>query len=212
MKGSSYPEKYIVLSAHYDHLGKRGRKVYNGADDNASGVAALLVYAKEIAEMPLKHSVIFLFTDGEEVDLLGAKAFVKKKEAILKQIVININVDMIAGNRRTKKLHYIHKRLDKIFDAENYARFKAFSSSTFPITMKYGFKSTVASGMKRINWMNASDHSAFYHKKIPVVYFGVGTHKNYHTPNDTFERANLNFFYQASQVILKYIEFIDVHS
>ena len=70
----------IIIGAHYDHLGKRGRKIYNGADDNASGVAALLVYAKEIAEMPLKHSVIFLFTDGEEVDLLGAKAFVKKQE------------------------------------------------------------------------------------------------------------------------------------
>lgn len=211
VKGYAKPEQYIVLSAHYDHLGKSRGKIYNGADDNASGVAALLVYAKQIALAPLQHSVIFLFTDGEEIDLLGAKAFVKQQESLLNKIIININIDMIAGDKRTKKLHYIHKGLDKVLSRQNYSHFESFTSSTFPIKMQYGFRAKMASGMKRVNWINASDHSAFYHQKIPVFYFGVGTHKNYHSPNDTFEKVNLDFYAKASQVILKYIEFIDAH-
>lgn len=212
VKGRSSPDQYIVLTAHYDHLGKSRGKVYNGADDNASGVSALLVYAGKIAKKPLKHSVIFLFTDGEEVNLLGAKAFVKQQKSLLNKIVVNINVDMIAGDKSTKKLHYIHKGLDNIFNSQVLSHFNRFTASNFPIKVKYGFRAKMAGGRNRINWINASDHSAFYREQIPVLYFGVGTHKNYHTPNDTFESVNLDFFFNASQVIFKYIEFIDLNS
>ena len=90
VKGTSFPDQYIVLSAHYDHLGKKGSRVYNGADDNASGTAAVLSFAQAIGRMPLKYSVIFLFTDGEEVNLLGAKAFINQQKHLLPQIRLNI--------------------------------------------------------------------------------------------------------------------------
>ena len=119
IKGTQYISEYIVLSAHYDHLGTKGRKVYNGADDNASGTAALLYYAQLLKKNPLQHSVILLFTDGEEVGLLGAKAFISQQKELLTKVKVNINIDMISGSKRTKKLRFISNNLSTILSSQS---------------------------------------------------------------------------------------------
>ena len=73
--GTKYPDSYLVLSAHYDHLGIRRGNIYNGADDNASGTVALLALAQYFRENPPKHSIIFAFFDAEELGLKGADRF-----------------------------------------------------------------------------------------------------------------------------------------
>jgi Zn-dependent M28 family amino/carboxypeptidase len=208
VKGTTFPNQYIVISAHYDHLGKTGSRVFNGADDNASGTAAVLAYSQEISRRPLKHSIIFLFTDGEEVNLLGAKAFINQQQNLLPNIMLNINIDMIAGSNSTKKLHYIDNRLDNILDQHKIELLASLSNNS-NIKIKRGFKRQQLRANNKASWINASDHASFNRKRIPFIYFGVGEHKNYHTTNDDFDNVNLPFFINASQSILQYVMFFD---
>ena len=204
--------KYIVLTAHYDHLGMTGRKIYNGTDDNASGVAALLDYAGKLKNIKLNHSVIFLFSDGEEVDLLGSKAFLNDFPEVKRNIKLNINLDMIAGNKNTKKLHYLTKGLIELFDErEELSWLELIEESD--IAIKKGFKTSnrVDHYRRKTRWELASDHGVFYQSNIPFLYYGVGTHKNYHTPSDTFDNINHAFFQNAVSEIFRHILFIDQH-
>lgn len=212
--GTNHVEEYIILSAHYDHLGIKRNKVFNGADDNASGIAALLHYGKLLSQQPLKHSVILLFTDGEEVDLLGAKAFIKQQGAILDQFKLNINLDMIAGSKQTKRLRFISKDLTDIISTQNLEGFKKLqeelkTSSVARLTS--GFRNTRTAGLNvsRTNWRMASDHGVFSKAGVPFIYFGVGPHKNYHSELDDFAHVNQRFFLAATAVIFQQIIYLD---
>ena len=88
IKGTEFPKKHIVISAHHDHLGKSGDKIYNGADDDASGVSALLAFAEYFMQNQPKHSVILAAFDAEELGLRGSKYFVDKMKDY--DIVVNI--------------------------------------------------------------------------------------------------------------------------
>tara|TARA_R110002167_G_scaffold231963_2_gene437187 strand:- start:23805 stop:24710 length:906 start_codon:yes stop_codon:yes gene_type:complete len=204
--GTIWPNKFIVLSAHFDHLGSRGRKIYHGADDNASGTSALLHYAKRIQQSPLRHSVIFLFTDGEEANLMGARAFIKQNSHLLADIALNINIDMIAGTRSTKKLRYISRRLDEILTRDV---IQTLTTQDYAIELKQGFKQHGRSKKPRIRWEIASDHAVFYQQKIPFIYYGVGNHQNYHQTSDSYENINQQFFLAAVATIYQQISFID---
>ena len=96
VEGTLKPDAYIVISAHYDHEGIRDGVVYNGADDNASGVGGLLAFADYFTDNPPKHSVILAAFDAEEDGLLGAYHFVDHPPVKLEQIKANINMDMIS--------------------------------------------------------------------------------------------------------------------
>ena len=109
LEGTQYPDKYIVITAHYDHLGKSGGKIYNGADDNASGVAAMLSIAEQLRRSRPKHSVIFLATDAEEKGLYGAKAFVQKPPVEISSIRFNLNLDMLAQGGGTSPKLYVSR-------------------------------------------------------------------------------------------------------
>lgn len=210
IEGETLSEQYIVLSAHFDHLGNKGQKIFNGADDNASGTAALLTYASMIIKKPLNHSVILLFTDGEEVNLLGAKAFVSQQKQRLNQIRLNINLDMIAGTNKTKALNYIKHDFDQILSSETQIKFTKFQHDQ-SIKIKKGFKqpNRNRSTLTRTNWRMASDHAVFYQADIPFIYFGVGTHKNYHSVKDNYDNINSKFFIAATKSIYQQLLFLD---
>ena len=100
--GTKHPEKHIVLTAHFDHLGKRGEKIFNGADDNASGVSAVLAAAAYFKKNPPKHSIIFVAFDAEELGLEGAKHFVDNPPVKIENILMNVNLDMISRNKKNE--------------------------------------------------------------------------------------------------------------
>jgi len=204
--------KTIVLSAHYDHLGAVGSTVYYGADDNASGVAALLAMAKVINESPLIHNVIVLFTDAEEKGLKGAFHFVDHHQSSLMHYVLNINLDMLAGSQSTKVLRFISDDLNKITNKETVLTFRQRHYNQH-IKIKHGFKQAVGinKAHSRRSWKTASDHGAFNKKKIPFIYYGVGLHDNYHTKKDTFNRVNKDFFWHSANIIYDQVLFIDQH-
>lgn len=208
--GLKYPDQYIILTAHFDHLGQKGGKIYNGADDNASGTAALLAIAQMISFKPTDYSIVFLFTDGEEADLSGAKAFTETFPKILAKTKLNINIDMIAGansGKKTKTLHYISYKLGSVLLLDQYKDFIDHQKNY--LSLKKGFRQDIRSTIHRQNWHLASDHGVFYQAKIPYLYFGVGTHRNYHTPKDNYQNVNLPLFLANTQAIYQQVIFID---
>ena len=210
IEGKTKTDQYIVLSAHFDHLGNKGHKIFNGADDNASGTSALLAYAGMLVKDPLEHSVIILFTDGEEVNLLGAKAFISEQEEILDQIKLNINIDMIGGDNKTKVLNYITHDFDKLLTEKKHKSLNTCLKDQ-SIKIKKGFNKDRSRNRLagKTNWRMASDHAVFYKKNIPFIYFGVGTNKNYHTNKDTYKNINTEFFTSATAAIYQQLRFLD---
>ncbi len=198
-KGKQKAEQYIVITAHYDHLGQKGNIIYNGADDNASGVAAMLSLAEYLKNKETHHSVIFVATDAEELGLHGAKAFIKNPPIALERIKLNINLDMLAQSGKRKKLYIAGTRnnpqLKAIADAT------AYRSDICLKTGHDGRSRNKDSFLNVINWKKASDHALFYKSAINYLYFGVDIHRHYHQPSDTIETINPAFYTSAVEAI-----------
>ncbi len=196
LKGNTFADQFIVVTAHYDHLGAKGRHVYYGADDNASGVAALLAIAGKISELGLAHSVIFLATDAEEQGLYGAKAFIKNLPISKNNIKLNINLDMLGEGGRKNRLYATFTRADQ--QLANIVKNVADIAGLCFINGHR--KSQRFSRLERkINWRKSSDHAAFAKVDIPYLFIGGGVHKRYHTPNDSFENIDKTFYVSAAE-------------
>jgi Zn-dependent M28 family amino/carboxypeptidase len=188
----------IVISAHYDHLGVIGGQIYNGADDNASGVSALMAFAAYFAKYKPNYTLIFAAFDAEEAGLLGSKAFVSEAPEPLSNIKLNVNMDMISHNDK-RELY-------------------AAGTHLFPGLQKFlinpGQKIKLIAGhdnpkSRRSDWTQQSDEGAFYDKGIPFIYFGVEDHADYHKPTDDYENINKEFYINAVDVILEIIKRVD---
>jgi Zn-dependent M28 family amino/carboxypeptidase len=208
IKGNKDNLDYIVLTAHFDHLGKKGSKIFNGADDNASGTSALLSMAQQLVKQPLNHNVIILFTDAEESGLKGSKAFFEQNKALHSRIKLNINMDMLAGSRSSKKLHYIFHDLDKLLSKEDYEKFQ-HNHLYHELSIVKGFRKERYALNKRTNWLLASDHGVFYQNGVPFIYYGVGTHQNYHSQHDEFSNTNHKLLIHSTNAIYQQLLFLD---
>ena len=193
--------RVIVVSAHYDHLGVRDGQVFHGADDNASGTAAVLALAESYARHAPRHSMIFAFFDGEESGLRGARAFVAAPPLPLARVAADVNLDMVA-------------RLDKneiyAAGASPYPFFKPLLEATAavsPVKLILGHD-TDARG-PRENWIQQSDQGAFYAAGVPFVYFGVEDHPDYHRPTDDFAKVNAARYVGAVRTIAEFVRRLD---
>ncbi len=199
IKGTELSHKYIVISAHYDHEGIKKGKIYNGADDNASGVSALFAFAEYFKANPPKHSVILSAFDAEELGLKGSKYFVKNSTIPHHKIVANLNMDMISrsdenelfvvGTRYNKNLKYLVSNIKH--------------SSKVKLSMGHDGEDG------RDNWTYSSDHVSFHKKGIPFLYFGVEDHEDYHEPTDDYENIHPEFYKEAVKVIISVFEKMD---
>ena len=199
IEGSEYPEKHIVISAHYDHEGIKKKKIYNGADDNASGVSALFAFAEYFRKYPPKHTVILAAFDAEELGLKGSEYFVNHPIMSSKDMVLNINMDMISRSDK-KKLFVIGTSENKMLKPliTDYMH----SNNIKLIAGHDGFD-----GLE--NWTYASDHANFQRKGIPFLYFGVEDHKDYHKPTDDYDNIHPEFYIEAVKTIISVFEKID---
>jgi len=189
------PGKAMVVSAHYDHLGVRNGEIYNGADDNASGVAGLLAVAEAFKANPPKHDVIFAVVDAEESGLRGAKAFAAAPPVPMETIALDVNFDMLSKNAKNElyvsgasPFPFLKPILVKV-------------AATAPVTLKLGHD-TDADG-KENNWTTQSDHYAFGEKGVPWVYFGVEDHPEYHKPTDDFATVPQDFFKRSVATVIQ---------
>jgi Zn-dependent M28 family amino/carboxypeptidase len=199
---SSHPtNNYIVIGAHYDHLGMGGpgtgsRKqdtvaIHNGADDNASGTAMVMDLAGRFAslKLSLNYNLIFVAFTGEEMGLLGSAYFVNHPPIELKQIKMMLNFDMV-GRLNEKHLLSVggvgtFPEAENILKQDNDTNLLRLSFS------KEGY--------------GPSDHASFYGDSIPVLYFNTGVHGDYHTPIDDFDKINCKGMGLISDFTLKVI-------
>ena len=124
IKGTLYPDKYIVLSAHYDHEGVKNGQIYNGADDNASGISALFSFIEYFKNNPPNHSVILAAFDAEELGLQGSEYFVNHSIVPLKEIMVNLNMDMISRSDKNELFAVgtaFNKTLEDVISSQEYS-------------------------------------------------------------------------------------------
>ncbi len=198
VRGTGAPGRYIVVSAHYDHIGigrpVAGDSINNGADDNASGTAAMLELARYFVAHPPRHSMIFVAFDAEESGLRGARAFVDDPPVPRDSIIVNINMDMLSRSEKAELYAvgtYAHPvMLPYVQRAHAHARLKLLT----------GHEGPTATGSD--NWTNSSDHGPFNRVGIPFLYFGVEDHAGYHQPSDEFARITPAFYVSAIETVL----------
>ena len=185
-------DKTIVIGAHFDHLGMGGQgslhrgdsAIHNGADDNASGTAALLALAKIFKYETLKSNILFVAFSGEENGLWGSNYFVKNPTLDLKTINYMINMDMV-GRLNPEKSLAVHG---------------VGTSPSFPPVLD----PINADSLKLVpseSGVGPSDHTSFYLQDLPVLHFFTGQHADYHKPSDDADKIN----YEGLVKVVRYI-------
>lgn len=201
LKGKTFPDSYIVVTAHYDHVGVRNGEIYNGADDNASGTAALFAMGKYFSKHRPLHSIIFVAFDDEEGSGSGARKFVSEPPVDIRSMLLNVNLDMVSRNDRNElyaagTYHYpfLKPSLEKVLARAAVKLLLGHDSPDLP---------------PQQNWTAQSDHIAFHRAKVPFIYFGVEDHKDYHKPTDDFANINQGFYVRAVETILEAVKAFD---
>ena len=195
-------EEWIVVGAHFDHLGYghfgsrytgEEKKIHNGADDNASGVAAMLYLAEHLkASKATNFNYLFIGFSGEEMGLFGSKNYTMTPTIDLSKVNYMLNMDMIGRLNEEKVLAISGAGTTPIWKEElakievNDIQIKTSDSGVGP-----------------------SDHTSFYLKDIPVLHFFTGQHTDYHKPEDDSHLVNYEGIYDISQFMLQLIENVD---
>lgn len=206
IEGSEFPEEVIIISGHLDHLGVTEDGIFYGADDNASGTAALMEIAqafslaKEAGHGP-KRSLLFLHLTAEESGLLGSSYYVKNPIYALENTVANLNIDMIG---RIDKIHeekqiddYIYIiGADRISTELHYISEAANSQFTH---LKLDYRYNEENESNRFYYR--SDHYNFASRNIPIIFYFNGEHEDYHQPTDTAEKINFPLLQKRTQLI-----------
>jgi aminopeptidase YwaD len=191
--------EYLIFGAHFDHLGMGGPGsssravdtvgVHHGADDNASGVALLIEIAGKFAGTKNSHkrSLVFVAFTGEELGLLGSKHFTDNPLIDLSKADAMINFDMVGRLKETKDL-----QIGGVGTADSLKERAISVADTNSLRITFTDEGS-----------GPSDHSAFYSKNIPVIYFTTGAHDDYHTPKDTWDKINYNGMVNIADLIFK---------
>ena len=171
-------EEAVIVGAHYDHLGGDGKKVYCGADDNASGTAVVIDMARRFAKKPARRTIILIAFSGEEMGILGSRYYVNHPAAAETPVAM-INLDMV-GRLRESLI---------VFGADTGDKFKDYLADS-PIKIAYN-KDAVG----------PSDHTSFVLKGIPAVHLFTGAHPDYHKPGDTADKVNYEGLKQIADLV-----------
>ncbi|MDA3891081.1 MAG: M28 family peptidase [Salinivirgaceae bacterium] len=199
--------KTVVVSAHYDHIGEVLGEINYGADDNASGTAALLESARLMSidarnGIKPKINVLFVAFSGEEMGLLGSKAFVNDPAVDLSKIKLNINMDMVG---RWDSKHEKDRSFVYILAAGDNAK-QLFSIGKKQLNKPKGFNvSNKPGGREKVIFKYGSDHYSFLNKNIPISVFFTGLHDDYHTPGDTPDKINYENLTNITSTVYQYI-------
>jgi Zn-dependent M28 family amino/carboxypeptidase len=205
IKGSVFPNEYIVISSHLDHIGIKDGKINNGADDDGSGTVALLEIAEafkmasEAGQGP-KRSLIFLHVTGEEKGLLGSKYYTENPLYPLKETMANLNIDMIGRTdpkREDKDPNYIYligaDRLSQ--DLHDISEEVNNKYTQFKIDYKFNEENDPNRFYFR------SDHYNFAKNNIPVIFYFSGTHEDYHKPGDTPDKIMYDLLAKRAKLV-----------
>ena len=171
-------EEWVVLSAHYDHIGKHDVPagedgIWNGADDNASGTAAVLELARRLARHPGKRSVLVLFTSGEDRGILGSADYAAQPLVPMDHVAVQINLDMIGRSQGNVQV---------IADAS-----PSLYNQAVHIGQSHGIE-VIPDQQPTWRVVYLTDAYHFARANVPYAFFFTGTHPDYHQPSDTADK------------------------
>ena len=201
LEGKQKDGPHIVIGAHYDHLGVRDGKIFNGADDNASGISGLLAAAQYFSKNQPEHTLVFVAFDAEEVGLQGAKAYVEEPALPLSKLALMINMDMISISPKkelfavgTAQYPYLKPYLQKVEE---------------PAGLQIVFGHDTPTADPYYDWSQSSDHGPFFNKGVAGIYFGVEDHAHYHKHTDDFSEIDRSFLSKAITTVIRFVAIAD---
>lgn len=187
----------VVFSAHYDHIGVSGKGINTGADDDASGCAALLSMAKAFQSMSQKplRSVLFLWVSGEEIGLYGSESYTRNPLFPLDKTVADLNMDMIGRVKgiadSTDQTPMTGPNTVFVITGNQSSELLSIAEET-DRKSKIDFDYSLSGREHPLQLFSRSDHYNFVEKDIPVLFFTTGLHADYHTPGDVVEKLDFN--------------------
>jgi hypothetical protein len=202
IEGTDLQDEYIILSAHHDHVGIIGEEIYNGADDNASGVSSVLEIARLLAKAKsegngLRRSVVFLFFAAEELGLIGSYYYVKNPAFPLTHAKACINVDMVGridDKYKSTNGNYIYIVNDE-----------KTNGNLLEIINNSNIDSIVINTEDHNSLFKRSDHYHFAQNNIPAVLLTSGLHQDYHTPRDETKLIDFSAMWKRNRFIFSLI-------
>lgn len=204
IEGSDLKNEIVVMSAHYDHLGKDGDMIYNGADDDGSGTSAILNLANVFATAKRegngpRRSILFIAFSGEEKGLLGSNYYVNNPEFPLKNTICDLNIDMIGRTDDKYKgdPNYIYvigsDKLSSELDQIN----RTMNNTYCHLKLDYMYNSEE----DKNRYYYRSDHYNFAKNGIPVIFYFNGVHADYHKETDEVEKIDFNKMEKITRLI-----------
>jgi hypothetical protein len=207
LEGTDLKDEYVMITAHYDHVGKSGETIYYGADDDGSGTVSVLELAEAFAEAKKagagpRRSIIFMTVSGEEKGLWGSAYYANNPILPLESTVCDLNIDMVGR---------IGSEYQNSPDSANYVYVigdDKLSSALRPISeaanntytkMKLDYKYNDPNDPNRFYYR--SDHYNFAEKGVPIIFYFNGTHADYHRPTDTPDKINYPLMAKRAQLI-----------
>jgi hypothetical protein len=196
-------DELVIVTAHYDHLGKRGDAVYNGADDNGSGTSTVLeiteafVKAKKEGNGP-RRSVLLMLVSGEEKGLLGSKYYVENPIFALDQTIANINIDMVGrvDEKHKDNPDYIYVIGSDRLSTELHAINEKVNKEYLGLELDYTYNAEDDPN----RYYYRSDHYNFAERGIPAIFYFNGTHNDYHRTTDTVEKIQFDKMAKIGQL------------
>lgn len=208
LEGTDKKDEYVFITAHYDHVGKRGdTTIFYGADDDGSGTVSILELAEAYAKAKAagkgpRRSIVFMTVSGEEKGLWGSEYYANHPIFPLEKTTVDLNIDMIGRTGRDYQ---------KDKDSINYVYIigdDKLSSDLTPITEDVNGKYAKLKLDRKYNDPNdpnrfyyRSDHYNFAEKGVPVIFYFNGTHEDYHRPTDTPDKINYKLMAKRAQLV-----------
>ncbi len=207
IEGTEKPEEIVVLSAHYDHVGKDEKgNVYNGADDDGSGTVSLLelaeafITAKKDGFGP-KRSILFLHVTGEEKGLYGSRFYTENPVFPLENTVTDLNIDMIGRidnkHEEEDKNNYVYLIGSDRLSTELHNISEEVNSKYTKLDIDYTYNEE--NDPNRFYFR--SDHYNFAKHNIPIIFYFNGVHEDYHKPTDTADKIEYDLMAKRAQLV-----------
>ncbi|GAC1420979.1 MAG: hypothetical protein NVS1B13_18700 [Flavisolibacter sp.] len=206
LPGTDLKEEYVVVSAHYDHLGMHKGVIYYGADDDGSGTVSLMqiakafVKAKQAGKGP-RRSIVFLANSGEEEGLWGSDYYTGHPTYPLSQTSVDLNIDMIGRidpNRKNgDSTNYVYVVGDHKLSSELKPISEALNKKYTKLELDYKYNDPKDKEMIYYR----SDHYNFAKKGIPIIFYFDGVHRDYHRPSDTPDKINYQLMTKRAKLI-----------
>jgi hypothetical protein len=204
IEGTDLKDELIVITGHYDHIGRDGDKIYNGADDDGSGTVSVMEIAEAFAKAKAegkgpRRSILFMTVSGEEKGLFGSQYYVENPTFPLENTVANLNIDMVGRVDKKNKDNpdYIYLIGSDKLSTELHKISENANSTYTKLNLDYTYNHPDDPN----RFYYRSDHYNFAKNNIPVIFYFNGTHEDYHKETDTVEKINFNVMEKRARLV-----------